>query len=103
MDISDLTHVYYSKLSEANLDFRSPYIQALERAILDILFEERYYSEKDMDYQAKINMALITRFWPQLQEEFGSDITDIFEMISTLREEQQKKTPGLWQIYGAGN
>lgn len=69
------------------------------QTILDIPMEDRYYSEKDMDYYVKINMRLLEKFRPHLVEEYGNDWTDIFKMFNTLYIEQNNITPEKWYEY----
>lgn len=61
-----------------------------------------YYSEKEMDYFVKINLALIEKFKDQLNAEYGTSFMEVNDMFQKLYEEQNKKMPGMWYEYGYG-
>lgn len=75
---------------------------SLMAALTKISLEERSYSETDIDYFIKINLALIEKFRDQLNVEYGSDIWDITQMLKKLYDEQNEKTPDMWYKYGYG-
>lgn len=75
---------------------------SLMTALTKIPFEDRGYSEEDMDYYIKINLALIEKFRNQLNAEYGSDVWSITQMFRKLYEEQNKKTPKKWYEYSYG-
>lgn len=62
----------------------------------------RTFSTDEIDRLIKINMRLITKFKPQLLEEYGDTIEDIIKMFDALYEEQQKETPLMWYEYCYG-
>lgn len=99
IDKEQLCLLYDAKLQAAGLDIDSPYTKLLIDTILDIPIEEQYYSERDMDYQIKINLALIQRFRHQLNEEFGTELIDTYNMFDVLYKEISKDMPDLWYNY----
>lgn len=103
VDLSKLCASYYNILTEQGLDANSPYVKAFYTACLSVPDDDQAYSELDMDHMAKINMALISRFRPQLNEEFGTELIDTFHMMETLHKEQNKETPDLWYKYIAAD
>lgn len=71
----------------------------ITNALVNTPIEDRYYSEDDMDYLAKIEMRLISKFHNELTSEYGDGLTDISTMMDTLYKEQNAITPLKWYEY----
>lgn len=57
----------------------------------------KIYADKDMDRFVKIILRLLDKFKPQLLEEYGSNASNILDI---LYQEQCEKMPLMWYEYG---
>lgn len=72
-------------------------------AVANISLEDRFYSERDIDFYVKINLRLINKFKKELQTEYNIvDMLDAMEMFNMLYKEQNELTPKLWYNYSFG-